>query len=250
MAFGSTHERALAVPDEEYLRRASVGTTHLAFSGDEPVGIVSLVPDDGDPSLTELTSLWVDPRLRGTGVADRLVEAVCTAGRIDGAREVSLWVTVGNGRARRLYERCGFTPTGRRRSVRPEQPERLEERMRRSLALPSQGSGLVWTAGEPGAEVFSPPPADGGPREGAVTGMQLFVLRAWLGAEKAYEQGHLLDETLQLVQDRVHAVIGPRALSRLGDQVRRLAPPDGDLDTILADPVLCRRLLRGLLADG
>lgn len=246
-AFGSTLEQALAVDDDEYLRRAAVGTTHLALEGDEPVGIVALVPDDDDASGVELVSTWVDPRHRGTGLADRLVEAACTAGRLDGVREVTLDVGVDNGRARRLYERCAFVRTGRVRAVRPDEPERLVERMHRSLALPS-AARLVWTSG-PGGETFPPPPADGGPHEGAGTGLQMSALRALLGAEVASGHGGLPDETLTFLQDQVDRVVGRRAMRRFGDQVGLLAP-GGDLTTVLADPVLCQRLLRGLLAPA
>lgn len=139
-AFGSTYALALALPDEEYRRRAASRTTHLAFSDGEPVGIVTLVPsDDGDPAQRDLVSMWVDPSHRGTGLAQRLVEAACARGRIDGVREVALWVTAGNAAARGLYERCGFTLTGHRQPVRPDQPERLEEQMRRVL-VPDRGA--------------------------------------------------------------------------------------------------------------
>lgn len=388
-AFGSTHALALALPDEEYRRRAAAEATHLAFSDGEPVGIVVLVPaGDGDPAHGELASMWVEPGHRGTGLAQRLVEAACAKARIDGVREVALWVTVGNAPAQGLYERCGLTLTSRRRPVHPEQPERLEEQMRRVLipppgeghhvltrpdgvtggemlaelgalliegghepayvdgafvlrrydgephdpplllhvsaeqaadlvderydardlwpdstpergalnlflvhvdetvatrhdenrrhlvlgprglvcvtdpavpdeprALPPrfdvpEGAVLAWTTGEPGADVFPPPPADGGPRDGAGTGVQMGALRALLGAEVAYAGGHLPDETLTFVQDQASAVIGLPTLSSFGDEICRLAPPDGDVDVVLADPALCQALLRALLADG
>ena len=133
-AFGSTREQALAVPDEDYHhRRAAAGTTHLAWCDGEPVGIVALVPDGGDHSRGELVSMWVDPHHRGTGLAGRLVEAACALGRIDGIREATLWVATGNAAARRLYERCGFVSTGAQQPVRLDEPDRLEEQMRRAL---------------------------------------------------------------------------------------------------------------------
>lgn len=78
----------------------------------------------------------------------------------------------------------------------------------------------------------------------------MFVLRALLGTERVYEREHLLDETVHLVQDQASAVIGLRTLPRFGDEIRRVAPPDGDVDVVLADPALCQALLRALLADG
>jgi RimJ/RimL family protein N-acetyltransferase len=43
-----------------------------------------------------------------------------------------LWVTESNAPARRLYERCGFTPTGDRQPL-PSDPSLPEIRMRRAL---------------------------------------------------------------------------------------------------------------------
>ncbi len=139
-AFGSTHALASALPDEEYRRRAASGASLLAWRGGEPVGIVALVPDDDaedGPRRGLLTSMWVDPAHRGSGLAARLVEAACAQGRAGGVREVALWVTIDNYAARRLYEGCGFALTGRRQAVRADDPDRLEEEMRRGISLTS-----------------------------------------------------------------------------------------------------------------
>jgi ribosomal protein S18 acetylase RimI-like enzyme len=58
--------------------------------------------------------MWVSPGARGSGLADRLVGAVTGHARRAGAGQVTLWVAVGNERARAFYRRMGFTPTGRR----------------------------------------------------------------------------------------------------------------------------------------
>ena len=58
-----------------------------------------------------LWGMYVQPRLRGTGAADRIVEAI-----VDDARGqvdlLLLTVAAPNQRARRLYERHGFTVYG------------------------------------------------------------------------------------------------------------------------------------------
>jgi ribosomal protein S18 acetylase RimI-like enzyme len=58
--------------------------------------------------------MWVQPGARGAGIADRLVAAAAGYARAAGAAQVTLWVAIGNDRARGFYERMGFVPTGRR----------------------------------------------------------------------------------------------------------------------------------------
>ena len=73
--------------------------------------------------------MWVSPKVRGTGVADRLVAAVCELARQSGFGSVTLWVTEVNGRARSFYRRLGFAPTGGRQLVRPDQADHWEEEL-------------------------------------------------------------------------------------------------------------------------
>jgi GNAT superfamily N-acetyltransferase len=56
--------------------------------------------------------LWVAPTHRGTDVARDLVRAVLGWAAATGARTVALWVTRGNDRAQRFYERMGFIVSG------------------------------------------------------------------------------------------------------------------------------------------
>lgn len=65
------------------------------------------------PHATQLQSVWVNPRLRGTGLAAGGVASVCAAAFADGAPVVSLYVNEHNHPARRTYERVGFGETGR-----------------------------------------------------------------------------------------------------------------------------------------
>ena len=60
--------------------------------------------------------MWVSPQVRGTGVAELLVGAVVDHAGAVGAPRITLWVVVGNARARAFYRRMGFTPTGRRQA--------------------------------------------------------------------------------------------------------------------------------------
>ena len=103
-AFGSTAERERGRTTEDWTAMVASGEMFLLEDGPIPVGLAGL--HEG-----HLVSMWVAPEARGQGGGDRLVEAVVADA--DGA-ELHLWVTDGNDRARRLYERHGFELTGRR----------------------------------------------------------------------------------------------------------------------------------------
>jgi ribosomal protein S18 acetylase RimI-like enzyme len=98
-----------------------------------PGGAPEPEPGPGRPRAWHLVSMWVSPQLRGQGVADCLVSAVCDLARAQGATQIALWVTDVNLRARAFYRRAGFQVTGQRDLVRPEDPDHWEERMVRDL---------------------------------------------------------------------------------------------------------------------
>lgn len=67
-----------------------------------------------DPSgVTELISMWVDPRVRGRGVGGALIHEVERWAWTSGASSLRLSVRKGNHAAIGLYERHGFTASGR-----------------------------------------------------------------------------------------------------------------------------------------
>jgi len=110
-AFGSTVERERAYDDDLWRTRVAAGRTFVARVGDDVVGIVAY-HEAGEPDERRLVGLWVAPGARGRGIADLLVRAVAVAAAAEGARVMTLCVMDGNDRARRLYERAGFHPTG------------------------------------------------------------------------------------------------------------------------------------------
>ena len=65
-----------------------------------------------DPDAAVLTSLWVDPSVRGRGIGDQLIAAVVDWSKHAGFTQLFLWVAEGNTHAERLYARNGFTRTG------------------------------------------------------------------------------------------------------------------------------------------
>jgi GNAT superfamily N-acetyltransferase len=97
------------------------------------VGVAAGGPST-DSAAAVLTTLWVDPAARGTGIGDLLVQTVAEWSRDAGFGRLVLWVADGNVHAERLYERNGFTRTGeliRERQVEFEMSKRLQPAIRR-----------------------------------------------------------------------------------------------------------------------
>jgi ribosomal protein S18 acetylase RimI-like enzyme len=135
-AFSSTLERERNYADDAWRQRLGsiTAATFLAWQDSEPVGAATgKVEDPADehaiPESWQLVGMWVDPRARGLGVADALVETVAGYAASQGAEALVLWVTEINDRATRFYERMGFRPTGVRQVVRPDEPDHWEQQM-------------------------------------------------------------------------------------------------------------------------
>jgi len=125
-AFSSTLAREQGFSEQTWRERAGSGRTFAAWDGGAIVGLATGLPEDGQ---WHLVGMWVSPKVRGTGIADRLVVAVCELARQSGFTAVMLWVTEMNGRARAFYRRLGFAPTGGRQLVRPDEPDHWEEEL-------------------------------------------------------------------------------------------------------------------------
>ncbi|WP_289008056.1 GNAT family N-acetyltransferase [uncultured Thermomonospora sp.] len=76
------------------------------------VRLVQPVPAPSNAHIREIQGLAVDPSEQGRGVGYALVTAACERARREGARRIRLRVLSTNPRARRLYERAGFTVDG------------------------------------------------------------------------------------------------------------------------------------------
>jgi ribosomal protein S18 acetylase RimI-like enzyme len=89
--------------------------TLVAVVGDEVVGSVDVVPsrdDDAAPDTGEMTSIHVLPTAWGTGSGRVLMAAATDSLRSEGLRGATLWVLRDNERARRVYERAGWSLDG------------------------------------------------------------------------------------------------------------------------------------------
>ncbi|MBC6456682.1 GNAT family N-acetyltransferase [Actinomadura sp. HBU206391] len=111
-AFYSTLEREQAYDEARWrdMVQPAQGLKVVAFAGGTPVGVAGGYASEEVEGAIELFGMWVSPAARGTGVAAELVrEVIAWADKHGGGRGVRLWVVDGNDRARRLYERLGFT---------------------------------------------------------------------------------------------------------------------------------------------
>jgi GNAT superfamily N-acetyltransferase len=128
-AFGSTYEREKDRSEAEWRSAVRSRARFVAEVEGAVVGTAS--GGDGDtPAAAALTAMWVDPRFRGQGVGEALVQRVIQWARETGYDELLLWVVDGNESAERLYERNGFRRTGAVQDVRPGD---LEYEMSRRL---------------------------------------------------------------------------------------------------------------------
>jgi ribosomal protein S18 acetylase RimI-like enzyme len=126
-AFMATLAQEQEFSEQRWRERIAKSVYFLAWDGAGPTGIIGgYVQDDGG---WHVISVWVVPAARGTGLADRLIEAVIGHMRAQGAQQASLWVTDGNDRARAFYRRHGFRATGNRQPVRPQTPDEWESEM-------------------------------------------------------------------------------------------------------------------------
>ncbi|WP_299727017.1 GNAT family N-acetyltransferase [uncultured Tateyamaria sp.] len=114
-AFMVSAEEAAAIPVEEDAARLSSADRFLAFLDDAPVGLIGLNPH-GMPRTGhrgEIGPLYVVSDARGQGVADGLLMAAMDAAQAKGIWQIELSVYVENRPAIALYERHGFSVTGK-----------------------------------------------------------------------------------------------------------------------------------------
>jgi ribosomal protein S18 acetylase RimI-like enzyme len=124
-AFGSRYDDWVEAPEASWRDRlANVPLNLVARMDGELVGMASGVVVDEDGA--ELISMWVDPAVRGSGVASALIEAVVGWARTAG-RATYLMVRSENTRAIAAYARAGFVDLGIPPDQSPDEPS--ENRM-------------------------------------------------------------------------------------------------------------------------
>lgn len=76
---------------------------------DKPVGMAGGFRDAEARDVAHLVAVWIAPEWRGAGVAAPLIEAVCAwAAETPEIARITAYVSGGNDRAQRFYEKAGF----------------------------------------------------------------------------------------------------------------------------------------------
>jgi GNAT superfamily N-acetyltransferase len=109
----------LSVDDREAMWREAFGEpasgAFVAEAGDRIVGFASFGPsrdEDASADIGEIPAIYVEPSVLGAGVGRELISAATDALRERGYRRATLWVLEANERARRFYEKAGWTWDG------------------------------------------------------------------------------------------------------------------------------------------
>lgn len=108
-AFGVSYQTAITNSDEQWKQRASSETQPkfwLAFKDDNAIGMIGAGVDQTE--RYNLIAMWVEPKSRGLGVAEHLVNAVKSDAINRGFNQVFLGVSLDNLRASQFYRKQGF----------------------------------------------------------------------------------------------------------------------------------------------
>jgi ribosomal protein S18 acetylase RimI-like enzyme len=111
-AYGSTLAIEQEFAEPEWRGRLGTALWVTAVRNEENAGLVGVyTPPDDTPMLI---AMWVHPAHRGHGVGDALITEMFRWVKEKRWSQLVLRVADGNGAARGLFLRHGFTPTGRR----------------------------------------------------------------------------------------------------------------------------------------
>lgn len=90
--------------------------TLIALENDETLGFASFGNDGEDDRRGHLFSLYVSPESAGKGVGSKLLAEVISQLAENGKAEITLWVFKDNPTATGLYQKFGFSETGREKT--------------------------------------------------------------------------------------------------------------------------------------
>ena len=130
-AFGTTLAQAHAYSDAEWQAKARrfsespPATGCLAFIEGVPCGMASAYPSDKNSRATELTSFWVAPERRGSGVGEAMVTFLAEWAVALGFAMLEADVVEDNTRAQAFYAKVGFQKTSKSEPFRGDPSKRI-----------------------------------------------------------------------------------------------------------------------------
>ena len=101
------------------------GTMYLARLDGKPMGLLYWLPESAEDARIE--ALLTIPEAWGKGVGGALMERALADAKAAGYSALHVWPFAQNYRARRFYEKQGFTPTGRKRMGDAEEVEYIRK---------------------------------------------------------------------------------------------------------------------------
>lgn len=133
-AFGQSWEKESTYEDSVWEQRVHDAAWFLAVESGQPVAVVAVRHEADSPdNERELQAMWVTPKSRKSGIAQKLAEAVLSWAQEDGADTVTLYVGPANTIAKALYESLGFEDTGERWQIVDDDPDGAWLKMARAV---------------------------------------------------------------------------------------------------------------------
>ena len=134
-AFVASHDTEADQSEQFWTERMKRSQRLLAEVDGEAAGIASVGAVADRDDAAQIFGLWVDPALRGSGVATALVKAGVKAAAGQGKSHVVYWVGTDNGRAVAFASGFGFRPTSDRRPMRVVSEDDGEEEIAMDLPI-------------------------------------------------------------------------------------------------------------------
>lgn len=114
-AYGSSYEHEYLFVEDDWRKRLTRNDAATFVSERDDgvaIGLVTGAIDDDYADIGWLLSMWVNPTMRGNGVAGQLIDEVITWSKLQNCTSIHLQVTDGNTSAERAYLKRGFRRTG------------------------------------------------------------------------------------------------------------------------------------------
>lgn len=109
------YQKEVAFTAAQWRRRLRDHAQFAALTDDRVVGLIAAQQENTESVY--LYSLWLDPAVRGQGLARSLVATAVDWARDQRVRSITLRVASGNAAARAVYESLGFAAAAGREQV-------------------------------------------------------------------------------------------------------------------------------------